>query len=76
MQKMWIYLLSPASYLPSMPKQRTPYAVGIVELDDGVKLTGQIVDCDFENSERFSMWEKRAFFAMATSSSQNKVAGA
>jgi hypothetical protein len=26
-----------------------PYAVGIVELDDGVKLTGQIVDCDFED---------------------------
>ncbi|MBM3284550.1 MAG: Zn-ribbon domain-containing OB-fold protein [Candidatus Aminicenantes bacterium] len=25
-----------------------PYAVGIVELDDGVRITGQIVDCDFE----------------------------
>jgi uncharacterized OB-fold protein len=34
------------------PKQfvdQAPYAVGIVELDDGVKLTGQIVDCDFED---------------------------
>ena len=30
---------------------QAPYAVGIVELDDGVKLTGQIVDCDFEDLE-------------------------
>jgi len=28
---------------------QAPYAVGIVELDDGVKLTAQIVDCDFED---------------------------
>ena len=28
---------------------QAPYAVGIIELDDGVKLTGQIVDCDFED---------------------------
>jgi uncharacterized OB-fold protein len=28
---------------------QAPYAVGIVELDDGVKLTGQIVDCEFED---------------------------
>jgi len=28
---------------------QAPYAVGIAELDDGVKLTGQIVDCDFED---------------------------
>ncbi len=27
---------------------QAPYAVGIVELDDGVRLTGQIVDCAFE----------------------------
>ena len=27
---------------------QAPFAVGIAELDDGVKLTGQIVDCDFE----------------------------
>jgi len=27
---------------------QAPYAVGIVELDDGVRLTGQIVDCSFE----------------------------
>lgn len=25
-----------------------PYAVGIVELEDGVRLTAQIVDCSFE----------------------------
>ena len=33
------------------PKQfvdQAPYAVGIVELEDGVKVTAQIVDCDFE----------------------------
>jgi hypothetical protein len=34
------------------PKQfvdQAPYAIGIAELDDGVKLTAQIVDCEFEN---------------------------
>ena len=28
---------------------QAPYAVGIVELDDGVRLTAQIVDCEFED---------------------------
>jgi len=28
---------------------QAPYAVGIVKLDGGVNLTGQIVDCDFED---------------------------
>lgn len=28
---------------------QAPYAVGIVKLDDGFKLTAQIVDCDFED---------------------------
>ncbi len=28
---------------------QAPYAVGIVELDDGVRIMGQIVDCDFED---------------------------
>jgi hypothetical protein len=28
---------------------QAPFAVGIMELDDGVKLTAQIVDCDFED---------------------------
>jgi uncharacterized OB-fold protein len=27
---------------------QAPFAVGIVELDDGVKLTGQVVDINFE----------------------------
>lgn len=27
---------------------QAPYAVGIVELEDGVKLTAQIVDCSFD----------------------------
>jgi uncharacterized OB-fold protein len=29
----------------------SPFAVGIIELDDGVRLTGQIVDCDFSDLE-------------------------
>lgn len=28
---------------------QAPYAVGIIELDDGVRVTGQIVDCPFED---------------------------
>jgi len=34
------------------PKQfvdQAPYAVGIIKLDDGVNLMGQIVDCGFED---------------------------
>ncbi len=34
---------------PSQFKDQAPYAVGVVELDDGVRLMGQIVDCDFED---------------------------
>ena len=34
---------------PSQFKDQAPYAVGVIELDDGVKLMGQIVDCDFED---------------------------
>jgi uncharacterized OB-fold protein len=33
---------------PQQFVDQAPYAVGIVELDDGVKLTGQIVDYNFE----------------------------
>ncbi len=33
---------------PSQFADQTPYAVGVVELDDGVRLTGQIADCEFE----------------------------
>jgi uncharacterized OB-fold protein len=33
---------------PQQFVDQAPYAVGIVELEDGVHLTGQIVDCDFE----------------------------
>lgn len=33
---------------PQQFVDQAPYAVGIVELDDGVKLTGQIVDFNFE----------------------------
>jgi uncharacterized OB-fold protein len=28
---------------------QAPFTVGIAELDDGVKLTAQVVDCDFED---------------------------
>lgn len=34
------------------PKQfvdQAPYVVGIVKLDDGVQIIGQIVDCEFED---------------------------
>jgi len=33
---------------PQQFADQVPYAVGIVKLDDGVNITGQIVDCDFE----------------------------
>ncbi len=33
---------------PHQFADQAPYAVGVVELDDGVMLTAQIVDCDFE----------------------------
>ncbi len=28
-------------------EDQTPYAVGIADLDDGARLTAQVVDCDF-----------------------------
>ena len=34
---------------PAPFKDQAPYAVGIVELDDGVKVTAQITDCSFED---------------------------
>jgi uncharacterized OB-fold protein len=61
---------------------QAPFAVGIVELDDGVKLTGQIVDCDFKersaresrsSSERFMMRERLVSSAMGTSLFRNSV---
>ena len=33
---------------PSQFKDEAPYAMGIVELDGGGRLTAQIVDCDFD----------------------------
>ena len=32
---------------PQQFVDQSPFAVGIVELDDGVRLMGQLVDCDF-----------------------------
>jgi uncharacterized protein len=34
---------------PSQYKDQAPYAVGVVEMDDGVNVMGQIVDCDFKD---------------------------
>lgn len=33
---------------PSQFKDEAPYAIGIVELDGGGRMTTQIVDCDFD----------------------------
>jgi hypothetical protein len=33
---------------PHQFADQAPYAVGVIELEDGVKITAQIVDCDFE----------------------------
>ena len=34
--------------VPPQPfEDQAPYAVGIAELDDGARLTAQVVDCDF-----------------------------
>lgn len=33
---------------PSQFSDQTPYAVGVAELDDGVRLTAQVADCEFE----------------------------
>ncbi len=33
---------------PSQFKDQAPYAVGIVEMDDGVRITAQVVDCAFD----------------------------
>jgi len=33
---------------PHQFEDQAPYAVGIAELDDGVRLTAQIVDCNFD----------------------------
>jgi len=33
---------------PSQFTDQAPYAVGIIELNDGVRLTAQIVDCDLD----------------------------
>jgi uncharacterized OB-fold protein len=36
---------------PSQFKDQAPYALGIVELDEGVRLTGQIADVPVDNIE-------------------------
>ena len=36
---------------PSQFIDEAPYVVGVVELSDGVRLTAQVVDCDFEKLE-------------------------
>lgn len=34
---------------PTGFEDEAPYAVGIVKLDDGVRITAQVTDCDFES---------------------------
>ncbi|MFQ6082296.1 MAG: Zn-ribbon domain-containing OB-fold protein [Candidatus Aminicenantia bacterium] len=34
---------------PEQFTDQVPYAIGIIELDNGVRITAQIVDCDFED---------------------------
>jgi uncharacterized OB-fold protein len=36
---------------PSQFQDLAPYAVGVVELDNGVKIMSQIVDCEFDEIE-------------------------
>lgn len=36
---------------PSEFKDQAPYAIGIIELDEGVRITCQIVDCEFDEIE-------------------------
>ncbi|MHA1116201.1 MAG: Zn-ribbon domain-containing OB-fold protein [Candidatus Heimdallarchaeaceae archaeon] len=36
----------------------TPYIVGLVELEDGIKVTAQIVDCDFKELRKGIKLEK------------------
>ena len=36
---------------PSQFVDQTPYAIGIVELNDGVKILSQIADCDLDKLE-------------------------
>ncbi|MHA1685374.1 MAG: Zn-ribbon domain-containing OB-fold protein [Candidatus Heimdallarchaeaceae archaeon] len=36
---------------PEEMKQWAPYVIGIIELEDGTKVTGQIVDCNYEEIE-------------------------
>ena len=36
---------------PTEQADLAPYAVGLVELDNGVRLECQVVDCDFEQLE-------------------------
>jgi hypothetical protein len=33
---------------PSQFADQTPYAVGVIELDDGVRIMSQIAGCDFD----------------------------
>ena len=36
---------------PSQFTDEAPYVVGIIELNDGVRITAQVVDCDEDNLE-------------------------
>lgn len=36
---------------PTAFEEQTPYCVGIIELDEGARVTGQIIDCEYEDLE-------------------------
>ena len=36
---------------PSQFKDEAPYAMGVIELEGGGRITAQIVDCDFDKLE-------------------------
>ena len=46
-----IYTYSAIRSPPDNFKKMAPYAVAVIELEEGAKLTSQLVDCDVDNIE-------------------------
>ena len=46
-----IYTYSVIRSAPDDFKNLAPYAVAVIELEEGAKLTSQLVDCDVDNIE-------------------------
>ena len=47
-----IHTFSVIRSAPDNFKKSAPYAVAVVELEEGAKLTSQLVDCDVEENQR------------------------